>query len=95
MIINVDKFKKEGEKEFDFIYRKRLILFSVDREIFVDNLREAKNLARKKCKEQKCHVSVYHHSPFEINREYISIFYGEKRLKYFYLHLDALCAKSF
>lgn len=89
----------KNESVFDIICKERLILYSIkynDCVILVDNLREAKMLAREYAKKNQTNVEVYHHSPFEPRVRYISIVYkGNNRLRYFYVHEDALIAKKY
>lgn len=82
----------------DIVCRERLIVYSIvyaGNVIFVEHLREAKQLARKICKETKEHVIVNFHQPWDSWREFISVYYGTHQLQWYYLHVDALEAKYY
>ena len=82
---------------FDTICRDRLFCYSVftdDKEHVEihDNLKAAKLAARKMCKDTNKRVTVCCHNPFETWREYIIVHYA-KKLKWFYVHVNALSVK--
>lgn len=82
----------------DIVCRERLIVYSVvyaRNVILAENLREAKQIARKICKETKEHVIVNFHQPWDPWRVFISVHYGNKRLHWYYTHVDALEAKKY
>ena len=82
----------------EIVCRERIIAYSVvyaGTVILVDTLREAKQIARKICKETKEHVIVNYHQPWDSWREFISVYYGKNRLQWYYLHEDALDAKKY
>lgn len=82
----------------DIVCRERLIVYSVvyaGNVILVENLREAKQIARKICKKTKEHVIVNYHQPWDSWREFISVYYGKTRLQWFYVHVDALEAEKY
>lgn len=92
--------KKNHKDVNDIVCRERLIINSVvynhgQSVILVKGLRKAKGIARKVCKETKCNVIINHHQPWDSWREFISVHYGTKRLRWFYLHVDALVAKRY
>lgn len=89
----------DHKEVFDTVCRDRLIINSVVYNdgkslLMVESLRNAKIIARKLCKETKKRVVINHHQPFDPWREYINVYYGDRRLKWYYLHIDALAVKN-
>lgn len=99
---NIDTLRQyimDGDRAHvsEYICRNRLIIYSVscdgDAALF-DSLYKAKIYARKLCKTRAKNVSVISHDPFETWREYISVYYYPRRLKWYYLHVDSLKVKK-
>ena len=84
----------------DIVCIERLLLYSVvynngKTVKLVDNLKDAKILARQICRETHDTVDVNFHHPFDSWRNFMSVFHRERRLKWYYLHVDALAAKDY
>ena len=90
---------KNHNEVSNIICRERLYLFSIvyrDGEgvLLVKTLRYAKIVARRLCKTTRKRVVINSHDPFDYWRKYISVYYGEKRLHWHYLHSLALMVKN-
>lgn len=82
----------------DYVCAKRITAYSIQSKnqdvIVVAHVKDAIRKARTICRDKKQQVTIVLHSPFDFWHEIIHVHYGDKKLKWFYCHVDYLDCKG-